>query len=59
MKINGVIVRLKKNQNMNDMNVLNSMNCTHNNEVNNMDEVNLPHDTLNPSKHTKNINIHC
>ena len=59
MKINGVIVRLKKNQNMNDMNVLNSMNCTHNNEVNNMDEVNLPHDTLNPSKQTKNINIHC
>ena len=40
------------------MKSLNNMNCIHDNEVNNIAELKLLHDILNPSKHTKNINIH-
>ena len=35
------------------------MNCIHENKVNNIVEYNWLHDILNPSKHTKSLNIHC
>ena len=38
------------------MKILNSINCIHDNKVNNIAEWNLLHDTLNPSKITKHIN---
>ena len=34
------------------------MNIIHDNNVNNVNELNLLHDILNPSKRTKNINSH-
>ena len=43
---------------INDMKILNSMNHTHNNKVNNIAKCHLLHDILNPSKQTKNINSH-
>ena len=43
---------------MYDIKILNSMNNINDNKVNNVFECNLPHDMLNPYKHTKNINSH-
>ena len=40
------------------MKIPNGMNHIHDNKVNKIAECNLLHDMLNPSKCTKNINIH-
>ena len=48
----------KITQNICDINRPNCMNCIHKNELNEIFECNLPHYILNPSKRTKNINIH-
>ena len=40
-------------KNINDIKILNSMNSINDNEVNNIDEYNLLHNTLNTYKHTK------
>ena len=39
-----------------DMKILNDINHIHDNKVNSIDEFNLLHDILNPSKRTKNVN---
>ena len=41
-----------------DINRLNGMNRIHDKEVNNISGCNLLHDILDPSKLTKNINVH-
>ena len=43
---------------MYDTKILNSMNCIHNNEVDNIAEYNLLNDILNPSKLNKHVNSH-
>ena len=41
-----------------DIEIQNGMNFIHRNKVNKVAEFNLLHDILNPSKHTKHLNIH-
>ena len=49
----------RKPENIYDMNILNDMNCIHDNKVHNIDEWNLLPDILNSYKYTKYIDIHC
>ena len=48
----------RKLDNIYDTKILNDMDSIHDNKVNNIAECNLPHVILNPSKCTKNVNIH-
>ena len=47
-----------KLENIFDMKSLNYIHCIHDSKVINIDKLNLLHEILNPSKCTKNINIH-
>ena len=51
-------MRSKANLKIYDMKILNIMNSIHDNNVNNIAEVNLLHEILNTSKHTKYISSH-
>ena len=44
--------------NIYDIKSLNSTNHIHANKVNNISQCNLLHDKINPSNHTKHLNIH-